>query len=300
MATKTNSHNEVRSASGVLATTVHVLLDRMQLHAWPRGNQLPEIPGFAVKRDTFVRRQTSIETYRRVRVLMNHKTTTTLKIQYRPAPPWLPPTKISIVTERRNGIRRSELERIIAVFRRVRPLLVEFAVDFTPNSGVGRAFILRHAVFGRSEQQHGYPFDTLRFGTRKSEKLVRAYRLDTGDFRVELELHSGWFLRNGVSKLEDLAYLPSLLFPRHFCLVAIDWQVLAAYISRKNRSSVDQILAQCHERATPLHGLLAYLRDELGVKNVRRFLRPLRINDAIESAAFDWARRWKQTPGGGE
>jgi hypothetical protein len=269
-----------------------VLLDRLQLLAWPRGNRLPDIPGFAIERDTFVRRQTSTQTYRRVRVLKNNGTNTTLYVQYQAARPWLAPVKITIVTEARNGVSRHELENVARPFKRGRPLLTEFAIDFAPGSGVDQAYVLRHALFGKSEEKPSTEHATLWFGTRRSEKFVRAYLRSDGCFRVELEFHSGWLLRNGVLNIEDLTRLPDLLLPEHFCFFAVDWRRLAKQISRNNPSSADRTLKQCRARGKSLHGLLAHLRDNLGLRNCRRFLRPLPLNQQIRIAALDWARRW--------
>src|SRR3974390_677453 len=99
---------ETKSARGpaIITTPVLALLDRVQLLAWPRGKKVPDIPGFTVSRDTFVHKETSIATYRRVRILKNHKTGNTLFIQYAPAAPWLAPAKITTVTQARRGLRR--------------------------------------------------------------------------------------------------------------------------------------------------------------------------------------------------
>jgi hypothetical protein len=274
---------------------LYVLLDRVQLLAWPRGKQLPEIPGFSVERDTFVRQQTVIRTYHRVRTLRNHKTGTAIFVQYQPAAPWLAPVKITIVTQAREGLSRSELSNIAAAFERFRFLLVEFAIDFRPDSGIGRAFILQHALFGKSELQHANQHATIRLGTRRSEIMARAYRRPDESFRMELESHSGWILRHGISKVEDLERLPTLLLPKHASFFAVDWQRLRAHLSRKESTTADRVVARCRENATSLHGLLNYMRKDIGVKNVRRFLRPHLLNEQIGAAARQWARRWNQT-----
>ena len=270
---------------------LYVLLDRVQLLAWPRGNRLPEIPGFSVERDTLVRRQTSIKTYRRVRTLRNHKTGTAVFIQYHPAAPWLAPLKITIVTEAQQGLSRSELSRVTAAFERFRFLLLEFAIDFAPDSGIGRAFVLLHALFGRSELQPANQHATIRFGTRKSEIMARVYA-KPGRFRAEIEAHSRWLLSRNVSNLEDLARLPALLLPKHLAFFNVNYQRLHAHLSRKDQSSADRIVAQCREHATLLHGLLKFMREDVGLKNVRRFLQPLPLNEGIKRAAFEWAEEW--------
>jgi hypothetical protein len=290
---KTLSKTNGALPSAILSAILCVLLDRVQLLAWPRGKRLPDIPGFSVERDSFVPQQTSIRTYRRQRTLRDHKSGTVIFLQYQPAPPWLAPLKITIVSETVQGHSRAELSNITAAFKRFRFLLVEFAMDFAPDSGVGKAFVLRHALFGKSEPQRTNQHATIRFGTRQSEIMARAYRRPDDSFRTELETHGGWLLRQHISKIDDLARLPALLLPKHMGLFVVDWQRLQAHLSREDGSSAARIVAECRERASSLHALLKHLRGDLGLQNVRRFLRPHPLHEQITTAALEWARRWK-------
>lgn len=265
-----------------------VRLDRLQFVADTWSDRLSEIPGFCVRGDRFVRPQTSVQTYRRVRNHKNSKTETTLDIQYQPRPPWLPPVKVTVTGDDRMGLRRWELQGIFEVFKDPRLLTVELALDFSKTSGVDRAFVLRHGVFGKSHLVGGRLFKDLRFGTRYSDTMIRAYdKVEIPAYRVEIELR-----RHRITNLADLPNLDALLSPARVSFARIDWTLLADHLSRK-KLPVEKILTQVQSYAFSMHRALAFLRSEVGLHNVHRFLRPLEINDVIKEALVAWARMWR-------
>ena len=269
-----------------------ILVDRMQLLAWPRGQRLPEIPEFRVRRDRFVRPQTSVPTYRRVRDLQSPKTKSEINAQYWRARPWWPPVKLTIIAGPRRGLQRGELEAVAKAFKEVRLLLVELAFDFRLDSGIDREFVLQHGLFGRSLLVGGQFYNTLRYGSQTGPKLVRAYaKKETSSYRVEVELHGSWLRRFGIAAIQDLYKLPALLLPAHFRFVTVDWDRLAVHLSRKDLSA-EQVLAECRRRANSFPRLACYLRDEVRLHNVHRFVVPLAINRAIREALEAWARQW--------
>src|ERR1700730_17477801 len=98
------------------ASICTVRLDRVQIVAATRGDRLPPITGFRVRKNSFVRRQTSITTYRRVQNCENLNTRSTLDIQYRPVPPWLAPVKITAIAADGKGLGRTELDTLFKAF----------------------------------------------------------------------------------------------------------------------------------------------------------------------------------------
>jgi hypothetical protein len=198
-------------------------LDRVQIVADALRNGLPEIAGFDVCRDSFVRPQTSITTYRRVRNYKNFKTKTTVDIQYQCVPPWLRAIKMTVIADDLMGLQRRELEEICSAFKAPRVLTVEFAIDFSAASRVDRAFVLAHGIFGRSTLVGGRFYKSLRYGTRHSETMVRAYeKPEISSYRIEIELHSSWLRKQGLKNLADLSKLSVLLSPGRIQLVEID------------------------------------------------------------------------------
>jgi hypothetical protein len=269
------------------------LIDRVQIVADTRRDGLPDLPGFDVCRDSFVRPQTSIATYRRARHLKNSKTKTTIDIQYQRVAPWLRAIKMTVIADDHNGLGRPELEEIFTAFKNPRLLTVEMAVDFSAASEIDRAFVLRHTILGRSRPVGGRLYEALRFGTRHSATMARAYeKIETSSYRVEVELHSSWLRKNDLNHPGDLAKLPSLLLPARLHFVRIDWDLLAIYLDRTGRSSAILDTARTHQSS--IHKVLAFLRGEGDVTNPHRFLRPLRINKDVKQELENWAQQWRK------
>jgi hypothetical protein len=293
MATMKISNHITRPLTRKLIPILLVLIDRVQLLAWPHGDRLPEIPGFSVVRDTLVRQQTQVKTYRRVRTLRDQKGKTSIYIQYRSACPWLAPVKITVLTEARRGLSFSELENIAGAFKKIRLITVEVAFDFPLSSGVDRWFVLRRGTFGKSQFVSGRLFKDLRYGMRHSATMVRAYeKPEFGAYRVEIELHSAWLRKNGLQNPEDLSKLSSLLLPGRFQFVRVDWHSLSAHLSRKALPA-EKIISRARRQARSLSRALEYLRVEVGLSNTHRFLRPLKINRSIQKQLQAWAYRWR-------
>lgn len=268
-------------------------LDRVQIVADAPRNGLPEIAGFDVCRDSFVRPQTSITTYRRVRNCKNSKTKTAVDIQYQCVPPWLRAIKMTVIGDDLKGLQRRELEEICKAFRATRLLTVEMAIDFSAASGVDRSFVLRHALLGRSGHVGGRFYKSLRYGTRHSQTMARAYeKPEISSYRIEIELHSGWLRKQGLRNLVDLSELPVLLSPGRIQLVEIDWDLLTTHLSRKGLDA-ENIVGEAQSRAYSIDRALEFLRNEVGLQNVRRFLRPVRINRTIRDALRTWAKSWR-------
>jgi hypothetical protein len=271
-----------------------VRLDRVQIVARLKGQNLPQIPGFAVCRDSFVRQQTTIRTYERVRTFKNHKTGTTIDAQYRAAPPWLEPVKLNIVAADLKGLQRAELETICRQFSWTRLLTVELALDFEEGSEVDRSFVLAHGLFGKSTLIGGRYFRDLRYGTRHSETMVRAYnKPEIRSYRVELQLHSAWLHRFGIAEPRHLSKLPAILCFDRIRFVEIDLEGLTEYLQRKGYA--DSAITKARSQTYSLHRTLNLLREQLGLVNLHRFLKPLPVNSVIKQQLELWATRWRNS-----
>lgn len=272
-----------------------IRVDRAQVHAKTFAGQLPRIPHFQLIWDRFVRPQTSPQTYRRVRSLKNTTTDTTLWIQYWPILPGLRPAKLTLIANDRKGLRRPELEQVIRQFEEPRLLTVELAFDFSKASGVDRGFVLRHGVFGKSRIVGGGAHQNARLGGRDSDTMVRVYpKGETSSFRVEIELHSSWLRRNNVIGVGDLPKLADLLLPKRLLFVQIDWESLSRHLARKGLPAA-KLVSEAKLRSHSIHETMKFLRNEVGLCNVRRFLRPLRINRPIQRELQIWANGWRRS-----
>ena len=107
---------------------------------------------YKVLKDTFVRRQTSIQTYARCRQYQALSNGTKIYWQYGRQKGWLKPWKITMVADDCYGLSRREVEQIVNHCRDYRLLLVELALDFSPPSRITPQFVRRHGVFGKSHR----------------------------------------------------------------------------------------------------------------------------------------------------
>ena len=270
-----------------------VRLDRLQFRARAYVLKLLLLSGFVRMRGHSVRAQTSVTTYRRVDTFLNQRTGTKVFLQREPACPWLWPLKATVVAEDRRGLCSVEAERIFSAFKPARLLLVELALDFTLPGGIDRAFVLRYGLFGKSRPIGGRLYKNLRYGSRFSGAITRAYeKPQTKAYRVEVQLQRTWLRAWGIQQLGDLAKLPALIVPSRVRFVRIDWDALAKYLSRKEIAA-DPIVREAQTRGS-LHSALEYLRRDVGVANVHRFLRLLPINEEIRLALQMWARKWAE------
>jgi hypothetical protein len=204
----------------------------------------------------------------------------------------LAPAKLTIIPDDCSGICRRELETIARAFKNIRLLTVEMAFDFSDSSGIDRAFVLRHGLFGKSQLVEGRHFDDLRHGTRHSATMVREYnKREIGCYRVEIELHSAWLRRFEIETPADLARLPNLLCFKRIKFVEIDWDALSDYFYNKGRSS--SALKHPRLQTHSIQQALRALRHGTGLVNVQRFLRPLPLNVAVKEELRRWSARWE-------
>jgi hypothetical protein len=133
---------------------VSVRLDRLQLWSWaPRGRKPPQLEGYKIVRDSFVRCQTTTATYARSRQYQRVTNDTKIFWQYQRLKGWLKPWKITIVADDESELSYADVARILKHCRHYRFLTVEIAIDFSPSAGITRQFIREHAVFGKSRQR---------------------------------------------------------------------------------------------------------------------------------------------------
>lgn len=285
-----------------------VRLDRLTIVSWAKhGWKLPSIPGFKVVRDIRVRPQGESPTYERVRELLSLTSTTRVSWQYRRRRGWLKEWRITIYGDDLSGITPMELCPILKRCRHAWLVLVELALDFAPTSGVDREFVKRHGVFGKSRRRtdRGGP-GQLRYGSRKSAKLIRAYwKAEVNAFRVEVELHSRLLSRGRRERARktaneltnDVATAPYLLIPKHVCFMRFRWPALRRYLTHRLGRLGCRVLDEARAKATISLRAAAYFLRRSGVNNVHRFLVPMRINEAMDSALTKWSLDFKDFGG---
>jgi hypothetical protein len=208
--------------------------------------------------------------------------------------PWLKSCIVTVIGDDELGITPEDLERIAAQFFNVRLCLVELALDFDRESGMDGRYVRSFGRFGKSrlrDDRGGQEQE--RFGSRGSMKMVRCYpKSQLNAYRVELEIHSGLLRRFGIKKCEDV-YMATKVFPSHVDFVGVRWGRLARSLARRFGSKGAGILREGRRRRdeVSLRAALRFLSQQ-GVPNPHRFLKRLKINDAIQVALRLWAERF--------
>ena len=294
--------------SGHSAESPRVRLDRLQVISWSRSwAKLPTIPGYRVLRDTRLRRENS-PGYERVRYLVNVVSGTRVKWQYCRRTAYVREWRITWGAGDGRAIQPSDLVPILGRCRFARTILIELALDFYPPAGVDEGFVRRHARFGKSRRRmdRGGP-DQLRYGTRKSAKLIRCYyKPEVQAYRVELELHSRlingrkprWCMSSDAPEdmLDHISLMALQIMPKHLQFVRFDWRALERYLVRTlGRAAVDAFLEEARRRACQSLAYANRFLRKQNVRNVHRFLIPMRINDAVETALSEWADRFQDS-----
>ncbi len=135
-------------------TPIKVRLDRVQVLSWaPRGRRPPQLEGYKIVRDCFVRRQTTTATYARSRQYQSLTDDTKIFWQYQRLKGWLKPWKVTMVADDETGLSYEQIQGVLKHCRYHRFLTIEIAVDFCPSAGINKKFVRQHGVFGKSHRR---------------------------------------------------------------------------------------------------------------------------------------------------
>ena len=248
----------------------------------------PVLPGFKVVSDWFVRQRG--RKYARVRRYKNLQTGTQVFVQYRPVDPWMAPMRATIIANDQTGLQFKELQEIECALKCDLIVLLELAFDFEESSVVDLGFVRRHALFGKSRPRPSVrPLEIAYYGGRLAAKLVRCYgKRNLGVFRVELEFHRPCLKKYYITDSGNIWARVDEMVERHLRFVRLDWDALAAHLTHLGLST-RKIVRKARARAQSLHGVLHFLRHDIGINNPHRFLRSLKINRKVRRALNAWA-----------
>ena len=260
------------------------------------GQGVPKmIQGFRMTKDFRPRAQGMIRTYDRVRIFLSASNSARASVQYQPLLPWLAPLRFTLIADDLEGITPEQVEGMIVRCSSHKLTLAEFAFDFAEGGIVDRDFVLKHGKFGKTQRRKDRGGSgNLRYGSRQSPKLVRAYRKETlGCFRVELEIHSALLRKYRTSSGFELGRLAQKLVPAHIQFVGFRWEELRAYLAKKfGQQEGDDILGKARQRAdSSLQAATRFLSGR-GVPNPHRFQSPLRLNLRLQKAIQCWAKKF--------
>jgi hypothetical protein len=116
--------------------------------------------------------------------------------------------------------------------------------------------------------------------------------------RVELELRSRFLKLYEIKDPYDFPKLVGILPERHLYFARFNETKLMARLRGMGFSprKTWEILEDVALLDGDVWATLNYLRQEVGMKNTRRFLDPLDTNDAIIDALRKWAAMWPAAP----
>lgn len=263
-------------------------LDRLKISAGGGQSKPPCLEGFRCLGDFIPRNRHEAATYGRLRKMASLSDDCRINVLYEPRMPWLQRWHFTVIADDRTGITRDQVDTILRCCLHHRFSMVELTFDF--RSGINRRFVLKHALFGKSRRNRKFERNgLLKFGARKSTKLVRIYWKEAiQSFRIELECHAALLQRMGVRHVWEFRSLYGLL-PTHFRLVAISWKRLQRRLHRKFGPVAGQkLLEQTQNKAERSLRLALRFLKENGIANSHTFLKPLHANRQIKTALRRW------------
>lgn len=134
----------------------------------------------------------------------------------------------------------------------------------------------------------------LRYGGRKSAKLVRCYwKKEINAYRVEVELHPGVLDKCNIVAVQDLPKAAKAIYPKHVHFADLDWQKLRLYLTRREGKNGEAIFEGAIKRAESMRRVTHYLRRQR-IPNVHRFLVPLAMNRKVKQALDTWALQFER------
>jgi hypothetical protein len=230
--------------------------------------------------------------YDRARSYENTRMGMKVGVAYDPAHAWMPGCLVTMTPNDRTGMRRYELEELLAQLPNYRFLKIEVAHDFRVGSVVDAAFARKHLMIGKSRRNSEAGTAMLHFGARRSPVFARCYwKRPIKRYRVEIEYHRPWLAKNGIKTTDDFSRLPDLTARHHIAFYRINPLKLSSCLARLD-VPVAPALREVIAREDDLHVALHYLRHDLGVVNALRVLAPLKTNIRVERALREWAQDW--------
>ena len=216
-------------------------------------------------------------------------------VESNPREAWLASYSVSMFADDRTGLLPDEVFPIRELMQGAKLTVVEVAIDFSMVTEVDRQFVRRHGVFGKSQRDLSSKNPAVDWwGKRKSGKRVKSYRKDViAAHRVEFRIRRRFFEPQGINDLFDLWKIEDLLPGRHILCARIDEGKLVAQL-RRTRDAKESlsILKRVVALDGDLTAQLSFLRQSVGLKNVRRLLIPLPINRQIREAFKVWGALW--------
>ena len=218
------------------------------------------------------------------------------KIESQRREPWMPLYRITLYADDRVGLLPEQLFAVLEVIPRFKLSVIEIAFDFSP--WISRTLLSQRVLFGKSRPAP--PIETtLYWGSQKGSKGARLYHKEEIDkYRVELVLHAKFLRSYRIRDIFDFQKFCEILPVRHIYYARFDEPKLITLLRSMEMSygEIWTILKDIALLEGDVWPTLYYLRLEVGLKNARRLLVPLKTNRLIREALKEWAAMWPTAP----
>jgi len=170
---------------------------------------------------------------------------------------------------------------------------LEVAFNFGRHTGVDSRFIRRHFISGKCSHDSANTW-----GRRGGTKYIRSYfKREIGAHRLELQLNWRFVRQHKIDDIFDIRKLPGLLPEHHILFAEIDEQKVIDHLRPVwSATKTLNFLRQVQSLEGDLLEQLDLLRHAAHLKNTRRLLKRLPINQRITEALKEWAAQWPTAP----
>ena len=272
----------------------HVKLDRIIITAREVPLQeLGRIPNYRARPPRRLWKQL----YREVTRIYGTGSIRKIFIESVPNVGWLPKFRITIEPRDETGLLFQDLALILELLPQFKIVLLEIALDFPLDSIVDTSFVRQHLLCGKTWMRLGGTGFRERWGSARSNKVVRAYaKFEASSFRIEFQLNSRFLRKHGINHASDFAQLATILSSHHICFAKLDDNKLREHLRRSalpHKTRAELLKAVAKSRKS-LWSTLRLLRQKWHFVNVRRLLSPLPEMNGIAIAALNqWATQWQ-------
>jgi len=129
-----------------------------------------------------------------------------------------------------------------------------------------------------------------------ASRIIRVYaKWEENKLRIECAARSRFLRSNQINDLLDYPRLLTSIVPKYLMFASLDRQKVTKMFQRRGISAprTAEINRALDARAGSLWETLRYLRKEVGLKNTRRFLIPMKaLNGILAASARELAARF--------
>jgi hypothetical protein len=221
-----------------------------------------------------------------------------INIEHGPNKPWLAPFRITIIPRDASGVVVQDFRSILELLLDFRIVLLEVAFDFPLGSVIDVDYVRRHFLSGKMNLPGGTdPYHQRWPGASRD---IRAYaKWETVKSRLEFALGSRFLRAQEIDDIFDFRGLGEILAPKYISFADLNRAKVLQIVdkSRFTARRKAEIRAALKAREGSLWETLRYLRQNVGLKNTRRYLVPLtQTNDVVKEALKKWAEAWPTGP----